>query len=96
MGKQTYFPKGSTVLMTSGEYDDYRVRGALVFLLDSDLPTLVRTYEALPGSPERRWPPDYSGFVDWLCEHGVAKRMDLPEVFLGYDDEWHPELKKKE
>lgn len=92
------FPRGTVVQFTSGEYSDFHTCGLLVFLIDADLPALVRQYETEQRQIKHQevkegwYSTDVGGLSGWLVARGFAMPVACSEVQLGaygnFEDEF--------
>jgi hypothetical protein len=92
------YPKGSIMVMTTGEYSDFRVCGFLVAVQDCDLPALAQAFHAermaeLEAEGNADWDtPDPNDFPSWLVAKGHAMPVDAHEIHLGGYGEFEPEF----
>lgn len=83
MDRTLNYPKGSILVLTSGEYSDYGMVGYVVTVEDCDLRALAQEYRNA-HKPANQWDrPDPDGFVAWLVVNGYAMPVDASTVHLG-------------
>lgn len=90
MSKILFFPKGSLVYFTTGEYSDYLVHGVFQTLVDCDLPALAKQY--IENDKEAK--PD--DFPSWLVSKQYVDPVDATEVWLGSYGRFRNDLTIKE
>ena len=84
--------KGQIVILTEGEYSDYRVQGTFECLKDFHLPQVAEVFvaEKVKAGVNKYEFDDH--FFPWLVENGYAKAIDEVEIHMGYYGEFKPEI----
>lgn len=85
--KVMFYPKGSVITFTSGEYSDFSVRGFVLTIQDCDLPKLAQKM-ANGKEPYMDQDADPDNFPAWLIANGYAMPVDHSQVHLGDYSRW--------
>lgn len=78
-----FYPKGTTITFSTGEYSDYGIVGHVVVKDDLDLPSKVSEYRAETNPENSKNGDDLFGFVSWLIRNGAVEVSDTELVHLG-------------
>lgn len=75
-------PSGSTILVSSGSYDEHSVEGVFTVLTDFDPGNLLNLW--LTEHPEQRTekPLDSSGYTEWLSSKALIARVPHLELHI--------------
>ena len=84
--RTNFYPKGTALILTTGEYSDYGICSTLVTIEDCDLPALAVRFRGPDFDPD-----DYDhlelkapdAFAAWLVVEGLAMPMKAETVHLG-------------
>jgi hypothetical protein len=89
-----FYPRGTVLLMSSGEYSDYAYVGQLVTIKDCDLPKLAQECRDTFKKEEGGWrdEADANDFPSWLVANGYAVPLECSEVHVGSYGRWSREL----
>lgn len=94
MTKANFFPAGTPITFTSGEYSDFSIVGQIVTIRDCDLPKLAQKYVTEKNPAGERYGDEIEDFVAWLVVKEHAMPMAGQTVHLGdystFDDELVP------
>ena len=75
------YTKGTILLLSSGDYEDYRVNGVVKVLKDFITKEVQQRYlEEFPKQKEESYLEEYN-FVDWLVSNGYCEFLP--------NREWH-------
>jgi len=92
------FQRGTVLVLSTGEYSDYRVDAILVTLTDCDLRGLAQAYHeecmgVIAAAGNADWDrPQPQDFPSWLVAKGHAMPVDHNEIYLGAYGEFAQEF----
>lgn len=79
--QRTGFKKGEIVVLTDGEYSDYRIEGIFRARVDFELAKICK--EFVRDKPRVGEGGLKDQFFPWLVEKGYAEDLDTLELHLG-------------
>jgi hypothetical protein len=82
-----FYPKGTPIVFTEGEYSDFGLCGSIVTIQDCDMKKIVKEYlaQGVGASQDNYWIStiEPSGLVAHMIANGLAMPMNVEEVHLG-------------
>jgi len=84
MSRTNFYPKGTALILTEGEYSGYGICSTLVTIEDCDLPALVLKFKGPDFDEDAyHWDKDADAFAAWLVVEGLAMPMKAETVHIG-------------